>query len=779
MTNIFKILYLSIGLSFLIGCSQILQDVDLSFDEKDRVEQENFKVVEKTLTLSEAKSRQFDPYPRQVIQKGLANKARLISEKDAINSNFPEFQVPAIYKIGIGDTLTFSKLVEQSNQSSRDGKSWPIESITESYIVGPGDIIVFSKLIENLSNNHKQRWPKKIKDNSYKLGIGDQLTLIQMNEKNSDISDITNVDANASTLRALTQNDDSVIQTKGRIGSDGSVLLLEVGRLEASGKTINDLRLEVRNILIRNGLSPKFQLEITGFNSQKAFLTINNSTTSSTIDQNLTTSAGGILKLTDQPLTLREVLTNTGISERPGTISRIRLQRNSINYSFKLSEVFNVGSPDIIINDGDHIFINQDISELFKIEVRVGLDGGIVLPNLGEIKIAGKSIDEIEKEIMHLSGQKNGFWTVFKTEIISFNSQKAYITINNSDATLAADETQTSSAGNILKITDQPLTLREVLAKSGISSKPGIQTTIRLQRAQKDYYIDLTEIYAANARDIIIEDKDHIFVDKSISNLFSSSVKVGRDGEIILPNLGKMQVAGKSTNAIKKEVQKFSQRRDNFWTEFQLEVTEFKSQKAILSIPNNPNDAAAKSTLISISNEPMRLDEVLTLRGVTIDPNVLTKINLLRNGTVKSFLFSSLLLDPSKEIYLENGDRVIVEYLPYKQDKVFVLGAGISPTKFDISPSNRETLADALFTENGTLSSVDANKSEVYLLRGDDPVVAYHLNALNTSRLIVAEAMELRPNDILFVSEQPISSFNRALERIFPLRTLIGDVTSN
>ena len=268
------------------------------------------------------------------------------------------------------------------------------------YIVGPGDVISFSKLIENLSNNNEQKWPKETaEDNSYVLGIGDQLTLVQMNEKGSSISDITNGDANASALRALTQNDDSVIQTRGRIGSDGSVLLLEVGRLEASGKTINDLRLEVRNILIRNGLSPKFQLEITGFNSQKAFLTVNVATTSSTNDQNPTTSSGGILKLTDQPLTLREVLTNTGISEKPGTISRIRLQRNSINYSFNLSEVFNIGSPDIIINDGDHIFINQDVSELFKTEVKVGLDGGIILPNLGEMKIAGQSIDEIEQEV--------------------------------------------------------------------------------------------------------------------------------------------------------------------------------------------------------------------------------------------------------------------------------------------------------------------------------------------------------------------------------------------
>ena len=778
MTRLFKILFLSVGLSFLIGCSQILQDVNLNFDEQDRVAQEDFTVVEKTLTLLEAKSRQSDPYMRQIIQKGLGNKARLISEDNAIKSDFPEFQIPAVYKIGTGDTLTFSKLVEQTNPNSSK-QNWPMEGTTEPYIVGPGDVIAFSKLIENLSSNNEQRWPKGKEDNSYLLGIGDQLTLVQMNEKGSSISDITNGEANASALRALTQNDDSLITTKGRIGSDGSVLLLEVGRLEASGKTINDLRLEVRNILIRNGLSPKFQLEITGFYSKKAFLTVDVATTSSTNDQNPTTKSGGILKLTDQPLTLREVLTNAGISEKPGTIARIRLQRDSINYSFNLNEVFNIGSPEIIINDGDHIFINQDVSELLKTEVKVGLDGGIILPNLGEIKIAGKSIDEIEQEVTKQSRQKNSFWTEFKTEIMSFNSQKAYITINNSAAKSATNDQQIAGAGSIIKITDQPLTLREILATSGISSKPGIKTSIRLQRDQTNYSIDLNDVYAASAPDIFIKDKDHIFVDESVSNLFKSQIKVGQDGQIVLSNLGKIQVAGKSVDALKKEVRKLSRRRDNFWTDFQLEVTGFGSQQAIVSIPNNPNETEAKSTLVPISNKPIRLDEVLTQRGVAIDPNVLTKINLLRNGTVKSFLFSSLLLDPSKEVYLANGDRVIVEYLPYKQDKVFILGAGISPTIFNINPSNRETLADALFTENGALSSVDANRSEVYLLRGDDPVVAYHLNALNTSRLIVAEAMELRPNDILFVSEQPISSFNRTLERIFPLRSLIADITPN
>ena len=41
---------------------------------------------------------------------------------------------------------------------------------------------------------------------------------------------------------------------------------------------------------------------------------------------------------------------------------------------------------------------------------------------------------------------------------------------------------------------------------------------------------------------------------------------------------------------------------------------------------------------------------------------------------------------------------------------------------------------------------------------------------------IVADAMELRPNDILYVAEQPIISFNRALATILPLRVLLRDI---
>ena len=93
-----------------------------------------------------------------------------------------------------------------------------------------------------------------------------------------------------------------------------------------------------------------------------------------------------------------------------------------------------------------------------------------------------------------------------------------------------------------------------------------------------------------------------------------------------------------------------------------------------------------------------------------------------------------------------------------------------------IDPKIRESLADVLFTPNGVLSSPTAKRSEVYLLRGSAPVRAYHLDAQNPTRLVVADAMELRPNDILYVAEQPIVSFNRTLASLTPLRILLRDI---
>ena len=105
-------------------------------------------------------------------------------------------------------------------------------------------------------------------------------------------------------------------------------------------------------------------------------------------------------------------------------------------------------------------------------------------------------------------------------------------------------------------------------------------------------------------------------------------------------------------------------------------------------------------------------------------------------------------------------------------------GAG-SAQMVPIDPSKRETLADILFASKGALNNLLAKRSEVYLLRGRSPSVAYHLDAQNVSRILVAAQTELRPNDIVYVADRPIISFARTLAEINPLRILLRDIQDN
>ena len=134
-------------------------------------------------------------------------------------------------------------------------------------------------------------------------------------------------------------------------------------------------------------------------------------------------------------------------------------------------------------------------------------------------------------------------------------------------------------------------------------------------------------------------------------------------------------------------------------------------------------------------------------------------------------------LDPTTpNILVADEDHIEIENLTYKPGQVFALsGAGNAEMVF-IDPSRRETLADILFTNKGALNNLMAKRSEVYLLRGQNPSVAYHLDAQNVSRILVAAKTELRPNDIVYVADRPIISFARTLAEINPLRILLRDL---
>ena len=83
------------------------------------------------------------------------------------------------------------------------------------------------------------------------------------------------------------------------------------------------------------------------------------------------------------------------------------------------------------------------------------------------------------------------------------------------------------------------------------------------------------------------------------------------------------------------------------------------------------------------------------------------------------------------------------------------------------------TLADVLFGDT-RINARTSDFGEIYVLRAEtDPsleggLTAFHLNGDNAANLMTATRLELRPNDVVFVSAQPVTSWNRVISQILP-----------
>ena len=121
-----------------------------------------------------------------------------------------------------------------------------------------------------------------------------------------------------------------------------------------------------------------------------------------------------------------------------------------------------------------------------------------------------------------------------------------------------------------------------------------------------------------------------------------------------------------------------------------------------------------------------------------------------------------------RKIRLFPDDHIIINPLPYRPETAVIMGEVLNPRLYDLSPSDRKTLSEALYSDQ-TFDPVSSDTSQIYLLRPkkDNRVIGYHLDASNPSRLILANKLELRPGDIIYVAPQPVSNYNRALMQIF------------
>jgi polysaccharide export outer membrane protein len=127
----------------------------------------------------------------------------------------------------------------------------------------------------------------------------------------------------------------------------------------------------------------------------------------------------------------------------------------------------------------------------------------------------------------------------------------------------------------------------------------------------------------------------------------------------------------------------------------------------------------------------------------------------------------------SPNYFLTGGDLINIEEFFYHQGRAFLVSEDSESIALEVRPEKRPTLADLLFSGDEQIFSQNAARTkEIYMMRGTRPMQVFHLNAQDPSRLRVATEVELRPDDIVFVSRKPIYSVSELINIINPLAVL-------
>ncbi|MBY6084252.1 polysaccharide biosynthesis/export family protein [Ruegeria arenilitoris] len=108
-----------------------------------------------------------------------------------------------------------------------------------------------------------------------------------------------------------------------------------------------------------------------------------------------------------------------------------------------------------------------------------------------------------------------------------------------------------------------------------------------------------------------------------------------------------------------------------------------------------------------------------------------------------------------------------------QRDYVYLGGEFRKNARVPLPYGQHLSLAGALFGE-GVYSTRTADASQIFILRASrkpeefGAVTAWHLDARNPSASSIAARMELGPHDIVFIQEQPITTWGRALDQFLP-----------
>ncbi|WP_165899167.1 polysaccharide biosynthesis/export family protein [Rhodovulum steppense] len=259
----------------------------------------------------------------------------------------------------------------------------------------------------------------------------------------------------------------------------------------------------------------------------------------------------------------------------------------------------------------------------------------------------------------------------------------------------------------------------------------------------------------------------------------SGEFRVRDDGTIDLSRLGALSIGGLSIAEADTALKKLLRNRQTD-PSYRIEIVEFNAR----TVP--VDGAVAAPGLVPLTQVPMTLDKALAARGgLRAEVRSSATVTLHRVGRSHAYRGDDLAM--LSRVVLRDGDSVVVdpgessEELRARfsqldaldavaRDTVYLVGEARSPRSIQM-PFDRQLFLSDVALDKGGVPLETGNMAAIYVLRSygrNGGVAIYHLDAGNIVNLVLATRMELRPGDLIFVSEQPVTRWSRVLKQLSP-----------
>jgi len=242
---------------------------------------------------------------------------------------------------------------------------------------------------------------------------------------------------------------------------------------------------------------------------------------------------------------------------------------------------------------------------------------------------------------------------------------------------------------------------------------------------------------------------------------------VSVDGTVFYPYVGVLPVAGKTLAEIRALL---TSRLAGVITRPQLDVriAAFRGKRAQIT------GEVTQPVPVPITDVPVRVQDAIALAQGFTDNADPSNVTITRQGKVYALDLLAMYEhgDMTQNWLLQDGD--VVNVGDRFQNRVFVLGeVKVQQTRPMVK--RRMTLAEAI-SDSGGFDLLAANTERIYVIRGDysKPSI-FKLDASSPDALLLATEFQLKPKDIVFVSTNELTRFNRVMQQILPTVQILYD----